>query len=484
MQILVVSHGPPPAPGRFCSGGALRAHAHAAILQHGGHRVHLLCREQDAPGGFRSPADLRQKAALLAPDWILCVAPGEAPALAGIAPLVVDLYAPRLLESAWEGAEVQAEEAGRTLRAIHAADEVLFSNPRQRWFYAGVLGLCGWDLREAPGLLVPLCTAPEELRPAAGLAAGAGLAGLAVDLPERFFVMGGVPWPWQDASAALAAASRHLQARGDGAEILTVGLPPERVAHLPGVRALPPLPFDQWLALCGRAVAALDRYAPNPERELALSFRQMDFLSAGLPLISGPEMVLAAEIRETGAGWVDEPLEEALDRALDRAAQRGGESPERIGARALAARYHPLRTGLPLLGWVPVRHSRGRSAVRDAARFARAEERARRERARRETAEAEVAAKRLEITAEHDRSRALTASVESLSAAIADVAGFRREAATVLGARLSGEHALREQLQRELEIARAELGKKDMEIAAMRSEQGRLEGVIRRVLGR
>ena len=122
--------------------------------------------------------------------------------------------------------------------------------------------------------------------------------------------------------------------------------------------------------------------------------------------------------------------------------------------------------------------------MRDAARFARAEERARRERARRETAEAEVAAKRLEITAEHDRSRALTASVESLSAAIADVAGFRREAATVLGARLSGEHALREQLQRELEIARAELGKKDMEIAAMRSEQGRLEGVIRRVLGR
>ena len=166
MRVLLVHHGTlrddDLAP---LSGGVLRARTHARALAQAGHEVITLARAQDdapvtpapwrALSGFRSPGDLRRLASASAADAVICVAPEEAPALAGIAPLAVDLYAPRLLEGAFQG--LQAEEAGRTLAAIQAADEVFVSNPRQRWFFQGLLGAAGWDLSVATaGRRVPL----------------------------------------------------------------------------------------------------------------------------------------------------------------------------------------------------------------------------------------------------------------------------------------------------------------------------------------
>ena len=455
MRVLIVHHGRLPGPGRLCSGGALRANAHAELLSGAGHQVRCLARAQDEEGGFRSPADLRRLATMFEPDWILCVAPSEAPILRPVAPLVVDLYAPRLLEAAWE--ECQQEEAGRSLRAVAAADQVLFSNPRQRWFWLGILALSGWDIREFPGLLVPLC-APE---------------GPTRQAPERpRLLMGGQPWPWLDPRETLDRAVQALAGQG---EVVTVGLP-----EFPGVRALPSLPYDQWLELCARSTVALDRYAPNPERELALSFRQMDYLGCGLPLISAPEGVIASELAAWGAGWVEESLEDAIAAAMD---------PTLCEARAEAAaalgrHYRKELVGAPLLDYRPGRRERGPSVLRDSLRFAAAQERAEGERLRREEAEREVQAKRGEVEDLHGQIRALTSAVEASAAAVADVAAFRAETARVLGTRLSGEHTHREQLVRELEITRAELAKKDLELEALRSERGRLEGVIGRILGR
>lgn len=455
MRVLIVHHGRLPGPGRFCSGGALRALAHAELLRAGGHRVRCLARAQDEEGGFRSGPELRRMASMSEPDWILCVAPSEAPILRGIAPLVVDLYAPRLLEAAWE--ECSRQEAGRSLRAVHAADQVIFSNVRQRWFWLGILALCGWDVREFPGLLVPLC-APEgpprkpPLRPR--------------------LLMGGQAWPWQDPSDCLRRAVAALAGQG---EVWTVGLP-----EYPGVRALPSQTYDDWLALCSSSTVALDRYASNPERELSLSFRQMDYLGCGLPLISSDQVVLAAELKEWGAGWVDESLEDAIAAALD---------PTLCEARAAAAlelgrHYRKERVGAPLLAWKPSIRTRSPSALNDAAQFAAAQERAEGEKVRREEATREVEKKREEVELLHLQIRSLTAAVEASSAALADVAAFRTETVRVLGTRLSGEQSQREQLARELEITRAELAKKEMEMEALRSERGRLETVIGRLLGR
>ncbi|MDP2310342.1 MAG: hypothetical protein Q8P18_30275 [Pseudomonadota bacterium] len=448
MRVLVVHHGPLPRSGAPVTGGARRAAVHVDALRGAGHDVLTLSRAQDdvdplafgALPGFRTAGDLARLAAASAPDWILCVAPEEAPALAGVAPLVVDLYAPRVLEAAFEG--LQREEAGRALAAIEAADEVLFSNPRQRWLWTGLLGVGGWNLAEPAGLLVPLAAL-------AGSPRGPGTG-------RPTFVVGGRSWPWQDATDTLR---RAVAVVGGRADIVSVGLP-----AVEGVRASPHTTLDAWLDLLANATVALDRYAPNPERALAQSFRQMDYLGAGLPLITDPDTPLADAVREARAGWVDEPLEEAIEAALV--------TPR--SSAALAARYAPAVTEAPLLAWVPRRRERPWTFLGRGARLSGAEGRAERDRAARECAEAELARKRTEVDDLHLQLRALTSSVSALSTAMVDVAGFRRETVAVLGTRLAAESDEAEHLRRELAISQANLEKKDLELGRLQQERDRL----------
>lgn len=450
MRVLVVHHGPLPTEESTTTGGALRAGHHVAALRAAGHEVHTLAREQDGAGGFRGPAHLRKLADQVAPDWILCVAAEEAPALAPVAPLVVDLYAPRVLEAAWEGA--QPDEAARAIRILHAADLVLFSNPRQRWHWTGALGLCGWDLTGETGRVVPLVADVRPRREAG----------------TPTFVVGGHPWPWADARETVARAVAHLRGRAD---VHTFGVPPVDGAVAHGL-----VPYGAWRASLAGASAALDRYAPNLERELAVGFRQMDCLGSGVPLITDGAGPLADEIRATAAGWVDEPLEDALDQALA--------APRHDGASTLAQRFSRDRAEAPLLSWTPQRRARDRSAMATAGQLASARATAARDRQLRDAAEAEVDRKRAEVAALTAQTQALTTSVAQLSAAMADVAGFRRETVQVLGARLTGHTEEAEHLRRELAIAQAELEKKDLELAQIHRERDRLGGVIKRLTGR
>ncbi len=472
MRVLLVHHGTlrddDLAP---LSGGVLRVRVHARALAHAGHEVLTLARAQDdAPAtpapwralpGFRSPGDLRRLALACAPDAILCVASEEAPALAGIAPLAVDLYAPRLLEGAFEG--LQAEEAGRTLAAIQAADEVFVSNSRQRWFFQGLLGAAGWDLSATVGRLVPIS------------AEAGGVAGGSRPPPHDppTFVIGGHPWPWQDASDTVRRAVAHLRGR---ARVVSVGM---HVA-IDGVEQVPVLGRSAWLGTLSTCVAMLDRYAPNPERQLAVGFRQMDALAVGLPLVSDADTPLAQDLRDAGAGWVDAPLEEALDRALDADRAR-----VRDDVLALAARCSPEHTEREVLAWsaAPSVRARSWSLLEAGARLAQAEGVAAREARLREVAESEVVAKRAEVDALHAQVRALTSAVEASAAALADVAGFRREAVAVLGTRLAGREAEAEHLARELAIARAEVEKKTRELEATQADRDRVGGLLRGLRG-
>jgi hypothetical protein len=450
VRVLLVHHGRLDPVDGPTTGGALRAGTHAAALRGAGHEVVALARAQDVDDGYRSPAHLRRLAAQARPDWILCVAPEEAPALAPVAPLVVDLYAPRLLEGAFEG--LQREEAGRALRAIAAADEVLVSNPRQRWFWAGLLGACGWDLAAPAGLLVPIAALPGPARRKSA---------------RPYVLIGGRPWPWQDASGTIARAVAHL---GGRAEVHTYGLPAQA-----GAVAKPAVARAAWLDACAGAVAALDRYAPNPERALAQSFRQMDALGCGTPLITDGDTPLADEVRAEGAGWVDEPLGEALDAAL-------GKRPR--GVAALAARYAPERTEAPLLAWSPRRRVRDWDLFRAGGRLARAEAEARAAHAIADVARAEVADKRAEIDTLNAQVRALCSAVEASSAAVADVAAYRRETSRVLGTRLAGREAEAEALAREVEALKGEIAKKDGELAAAQSDRNRLDRTLSFLRGR
>ena len=478
MRVLVVHHGPlSPSAGVPTTGGALRARVHATALAGAGHEVLTLARAQDdvAPSsdapwrvlvGFRSPGHLRRRVTDVRPDAVVCVAPEEAPALRGLAPLAVDLYAPRMLEGAFEG--LQREEAGRTLAAVAAADEVLFSNPRQRWFFLGVLGAAGWDLSTACGRLVPLAAVDDRAAGPTGPLTPVG----GPELPT--FVLGGNPWPWQDPSETLRRAVAHL---GSRARVVTVGVP-----ACEGAQTVPRLDRAAWLDLLAGSAAVLDRYAPNPERALALSFRQLDAIAVGAPLVTDADTPLAAHVRRSGHGWADLPLEEALDAAL--ALRRDDAFARR--AADLAATFAPEVTEAPLLDWVaaPRARARGWNLLAAGAQLARAEARTAVAEAGREAAAAEAAAKREEIAALNAQVRALAGAVEASASALADVAGFRREVANVLGTRLAGREAESEHLRRELEIARAEIDKKTRELEAAQVERDRVGSLLARLRGR
>jgi hypothetical protein len=477
MRVLLVHHGPLRDDDSPLGGGALRARTHARVLAGAGHEVLTLARAQDdettpdgAPRpwrtlpGFRSPGDLTRLARSASADAIVCVAPEEAPALAGVAPLAVDLYAPRLLEGAFEG--LQREEAGRTLAALAVADEVFFSNPRQRWFFLGLLGAAGWDLSRPAGRLVPLAAVgPDAQREGA-------------DPGPATFVLGGPLWPWQDATDTVRRAAVHLRGR---ARLRLVGMQtqPGFVEH---AECVPRMSRGAWLTTLRGAAGVLDRWAPNPERALATGFRQMDAIAVGAPLLTDDDTPLADEVRAHAAGWVGGPLEDAIDAAMR--AWEARPSPARE-AGSLAGAYAPERTSAPLLAWVNGAAPRERrwNLLEAGADLARAEARAAVAEHARAVAEAEVAAKRAEVEALNATVRALAGAVEANAAAVADVAAFRRETVTVLGTRLAGREAEAEHLARELAIAREDAEKKTRELEAAQADRDRVGRALRALRG-
>ena len=179
----------------------------AEALEADGHLVRLLSRQQDEPSGFISEEDLYQRARDWGPDRIIATQIEDAPALGAVgAPIAVDLYAPRVLEAAFEGTLRNTSVA--TLRALAAGDVFLVSNPRQRWFWMGILAMAGIDVLTDPTLLVPLL-APQGPRRRAKPRLRCGWRKLA----------------WQNPVPALERVLEHLDRRGEGGVVWYGGVP-------------------------------------------------------------------------------------------------------------------------------------------------------------------------------------------------------------------------------------------------------------------
>ncbi len=215
----------------------------------------------------------------------------------------------------------------------------------------------------------------------------------------------------------------------------------------------------------------------NPERSLALSFRHVDHLGCGLPILTGPDSALVDTLGD--AGWIGTDIEGILDAVLDDPAEVRRRS---TVARDLArTRYSRAVAEAPLLEWVEsgLTHRRAKGPLVDAAHWAAeaASERARREalEAAMEDLRAEVEGKRAESDRQTGQIQQLTGVVERLTRAIDEVAGFKREAIAVLGG--SAEQAGRalEDAEREVSILRADVAKKSAELVALDKVRERLE---------
>ncbi len=464
MRILIVHHGSLPTDDRPTTGGALRAWHHGMALQGAGHAVHWLSRAQDGPGGFASPAELALRARALRPDRILCVQPEDAPALATVGvPLAVDLYAPRLIEAPFEGK--LAQEAMQSLRALAAGDVFLVSNPRQRLQWLGVMALAGIDTRQEPTLTAPL-VAPDGPRRR---------------LPRQpLLVMGGATWPWQDPLPAVTAALAVLDAL-DAGRLQVFGTAAGLPEH-PRLERMGAKTYAELLQAYAGATLALDWMSPNPERSIALGFRQVDYLGCGLPVLTAPGTALAEVLGD--GGWVCDlaDLPETLRGAL-----QDSEALRRRGKAAKALAQHAFSrevASAPLLAWMAAPTAVGKAqgplveAAALAARAASAEARVEAAERGRAEAEVELTRKREEVARLTAQTQDLISTVGRQSRALDEVAGFKREAIALLGGQSEQARGSLREAERQNALLQADVQKKTAELQAMDELRGRLENDV------
>jgi GT2 family glycosyltransferase len=237
------------------------------------------------------------------------------------APVVVDQHGPHILERRFQGLGDESGNRRQKLDALASADYFTCAGERQLEYFQPWLADAGWterDRRER-SFATRFSLSPEapERRPSDGVT----------------FVYGGVWLPWQDPTAGLRALVRQLDRRGRGTLRLFGGRHPwldidggafeKLVAELeasPHVIQEGQVPHARLIESYSRAHVALDLMKRNPERELAVTSRTVEFLWCGLPVIYNDYSELSELIRDYDAGWTVDPEDaEAIDRALDEA---------------------------------------------------------------------------------------------------------------------------------------------------------------------
>ncbi|MGQ9658998.1 MAG: glycosyltransferase [Thermochromatium sp.] len=382
MKILLITHGEPLDPERVASGNSVRAHGLALGLIEAGHAVVQVYPEAlGAPTPLiaerglsaRCYTDRETLTALIdeeAPDalilgyWELIELLPESLAI----PIVLDVVAPRILEAMYQGHLDLADEVRRTLSCYRRADRFLVGNRRQASFLLPWLLLAGFDCRvAAPIDVLPISAGFERVEPL-------------TDFSERRLrlVTGGVSWPWRHTEDWLDPLVWALERHGQGRAglVLFTGqyvyaadqpLPPpsarERAWPDSIVERRELLPYGAMRAYLRRNChIGLELAAENPERWHSQSFRAMEFLSLGLPLICNGYTELADLVRDYDAGWILDRIEE-ID-PLIASILAHPESIARKSANALRLieeRLHYRRTIQPLLEFLdaPVRAQRG-----------------------------------------------------------------------------------------------------------------------------
>jgi glycosyltransferase involved in cell wall biosynthesis len=362
MKVLILSQEPPFDAEEVATGNALRTRQLHEALGSAGHEVRQAWLDRD-PGDrrFRSADELRgllqreRPDVVLASYWeLLGLLPFDlAP------PVVLDFLAPRPLEGLFEDPSRVGGMLRRLRVALARADLLLVGNERQRDLLAYWLLEAGFDLRKSD---------PVRVVPLAGDAVPIG------DRPDPAatlrLVAGGVKWPWrldQQYQRALDEAITTLQGEGHRIELLRLGgayrwadeqaVSDAPEASGPAVRSgtveEPLRSYRAWSGLLSHAHIGIELGADHVERRFSQSFRSVDFLRHGLPLLCSDNQPVAEGIRAHRAGWVvDEP--EAVETVLREVVT----NPERWNERhagaleLLAAAHDPRRAVQPLLKWL------------------------------------------------------------------------------------------------------------------------------------
>lgn len=305
MKVLYLSLHAPFTASEPASGNQVRVEGLSTALRSAGYDVRLLSFQAPGPsapkpGCFANNDELAREIARYGPTaiivgyWsLLAYLPGSS----GI-PVILDAIAPRLLEAQFQAPGVLQQEARQILSLLPKADFLLVGNQRQADHWSSLLLLAGFDCRaRMPIGLVPIAVSGEP-------------AARDTQAPDSgrndpiTLVSAGVDWPWRQ-SSGYAEVLNDWCATHEGIRFQHVG------GNYPGAegenRLLSHAAMQELLR---RSDVGLELSERNTEREFSHSFRLMEYLQCGLPVIANRWLPAAPLIDRYHAGWlVDAPDE-------------------------------------------------------------------------------------------------------------------------------------------------------------------------------
>jgi glycosyltransferase involved in cell wall biosynthesis len=344
MQILLITQEPPLRPDTVATGNAIRSAQLEGALQRAGHNIShawLDKNEGTHADAFNSRDELQASITRRQPDVIL-VSYWELLELLPFGlqqPVILDFVAPRPLEELYEHPERVSAELQRLQSNLSKCDVLLTGNKSQRdllWF---TLLQAGFDLRgHEPVLVVPLAAEPAGKPESDPLSNGWTL------------VSGGVHWPWRNSEVYWQAIQsmkdepesdaprlvlfggpyRWQEERQDESGNQSRGWPGPAATGREGSPAREDAPQysgsgqpatdyqTQGLApyshfsrfLLESAHIGLEVAQSNIERKYSQSFRSLEFLRHGLPLICNDYLPIAKLVKQYKAGWTVEGPED------------------------------------------------------------------------------------------------------------------------------------------------------------------------------
>jgi len=372
IKILLITQEPPLALDAIATGNAIRTAQLETALSRAGHTITQIWLDKDntgQAGAFTSRDELQatinrqQPDAILVTYWeLLELLPFELPQ-----PVIVDFVAPRPLELLFE----QPEKVGVELRLLQSnlskCDLLLTGNEAQRdllWF---TLLQAGFDLRGSEPVLVLPLSAEVAGRPESD----PGTDGWTL-------VSGGVSWPWRKSEEYWQTIQAMKDELGKEAPRLVLFGGPYRWHMVPGedgaidyekapqhsgpghaasdVQTQGLAPYNHFSRfLLESAHIGLEVAHPNIERKYSQSFRSLEFLRHGLPLICNDYLPIATLIKQYKAGWTVKGPEE-LTGLLRQIMSRPEEWKTRSeNAQCLVEEVlNPDIAAKPLLDWLEV----------------------------------------------------------------------------------------------------------------------------------
>lgn len=359
LKILLLTLDPPLDPSRVATGNQVRTQGIAEALVAAGHEVlqAVPTRESERPdadeAGFHAYRTREELDALVREQGVEAILAGYWALLAHVGqdgpPVILDFIAPRLLEQLYQAPGEVAEHAAELIGLLPRADHFLVGNQRQADLLLGLLLQAGFDCREqVPVSVVPICARARH--------DGAGESEAAGSRPPRL-VSAGVRWPWRQAEDWQA----ELRAAEADGEAVLVELSGDYPGTAPGGGDGGLLPYAGMQAALQACDIGLELGDRNPEREFSHSFRALEYLECGLPIMINPWIPLAASVREYQAGWVVESPSQLREVLAEIRRDPGLLAARRQGARRLVSeQLNYGRSCQPLLQYLdnPIRPKR------------------------------------------------------------------------------------------------------------------------------